>query len=299
MTTVHVILPNGNTYQTAGITASGNTASHAHQATDNHEAVHVDDNQVKIDADSNHVIEIQKDLDPFDNYIVCRKANSTEVFSVRANGVVNTTGSVIANDLAAEEVDADEMFTDRLEVFNVMEIFNDADNEGTENDASRIVMTQPIYIQPKTGSNIPPTLNTTGSIAVQGAGKMGYVPTHPNGATIDGAECTLGRSRFIGDLSHDNDGLLLRFRKNNKNHKVLVCAEPDDPNIVIYSNKEEPYIELVNVGPDQEETEENVVFRVLADGDIASSQISDMESAIAELETEVEQLKARLDLLEN
>ena len=296
MTTVHVILPNGETYETANIQAE--TTSHAHQTTDDHEAVHVDDNQIKIDADTGHVIDITKDLGLFENYIRCRTANNAEVFAVRGSGEVVTTAAVVAHDVDAEMLQSEELFTDRIVVPNVVEVLNDADNIGTADDASRIVMTQPVYIQPKANSNIPPTLNTSGSIAVQGAGKVGFVPTHPNGATIDGAECTLGRSRFIGDFSHDNDGLLLRFRKNGKNHKVLLCAEPGDPNLIVYSHKANPYMEFVNVGPDQEDTEENVVFRVKHTGDIQSTQMDNVLSQLVDLENEVNQLRARLDLLE-
>ena len=167
-------------------------------------------------------------------------------------------------------------------------------------------ITKSIYIQPTPDSIIPPTLNTTGSIALQGNGKMGYVPQHPNGNTIAGSEYTLGRSSYIGDNSHDNDGLILRKREPNsddnieRNHKVLMCCEVSDPNILIMSRKNQHahYLRFANCGPDEHMTSQNIMFEVANNGDIKSEQIDALVSTVADLFTTVNQLQTRVAALE-
>ena len=59
MATVNVILPGGLTYTTATVPVEP-TQAHEHDEKDNHEAIHVDDNQVVIDAHQDEVINITK-----------------------------------------------------------------------------------------------------------------------------------------------------------------------------------------------------------------------------------------------
>lgn len=174
-------------------------------------------------------------------------------------------------------------------------------------------MTKTIYVQPPAHNNIPPTLNTTGSVAIKGAGKLGYTPNYSNGNTIEDTLYTLGRSEFIGDNTHDNDGITMRKHMANDNlifyhHKVLICPDSSDPNISVYSQKNNgvPYLQFINVGPEQEVTSFNKVFTITQTGLIDSVQISDMEDLLIQhdqkvtsLEQHVEALQTQLDTLQD
>ena len=303
MATVNVILPGGLTYTTATVPAeTTQAATHEHDEKDNHEAIHVDDNQVVIDAHKDEVIKITKDLAANEKYILLQKANGQEVFSVENNGDANMR-DITANEMFAAEMDADHISGERLTIDNTIDIYYDEAGESSNNDNSRVLITKPVYIQPTADNNIPPTLNTSGSIALQGSGKVGFVPHHPNGAIIEGAEYSLGRSEYIGDLSHDNDGLLLRTRREidgvTRNHKLLLCPDPTDPNLTIYSTKHQSdYLQFINVGPEVQTLDDNIVFAVGSDGDIRSQQMNDLDGLLLDHEQDLQTVNARLDVLE-
>ena len=389
MATVNVILPDGNTFTTATVTeiaAGGAAAEHVHDATDQHEAIHVDNNEVVVDGHQDQIIAITKTLNndqsfiqckdeagdlkfkvtgageaeakvmvatdilatqyvvapgirattilesegkllvkstlPFgEKYIDCQLDTGASIFSVDSDGVMRgqsvavsmevsglsmTTGILTVNGdctvTGMLQTLAKPDFQTGFKVPRTIDVVYDSIGEANNADTSRIVMTKTIYVQPALNSNIPPTLNTSGSIAISGAGKMGYIPSHPNGQVIPGTEYDIGRATQIGDQTHDNDGIRLRKRMMSedsveRNHTVLICPDSTDPNILVYSRKDDGanYLQFVNVGPDVIGTNENIVFRVTKHGDIQSQQVNEISSLVMESQQKVTVLEQQLE----
>ena len=125
MATVNVILPGGVTYTTATVPIeTTQTAAHEHDEKDNHEAIHVDDNQVVIDAHQNEVIKIRKDVPPNEKYISLQKQNGFEVFHVDHSGDL-WCKDVNCTEIFAVEMDADLLSGDRLTINNTIDVYYD------------------------------------------------------------------------------------------------------------------------------------------------------------------------------
>ena len=173
-------------------------------------------------------------------------------------------------------------------------------------DHSAIRIYRDVYIQPppnKAAGYAPPTLYTSGSIALCGDSAIGYVPYAGNGQQIPDTKYMFGRVGVLGDRSGDNDGMLM-LKLTNSLHQVHIAPEPNDPNILVQSTKgaNASYLKFVNVGPEVTAQDSNTVFEVKDTGHISSSQMDGINVSINSNELMIRQngvnMEQNIDLIE-
>ena len=259
MSIVNVILPDGTTYQTAEAIPS-QTTTIINTVEERHEVTHTTEELIIPNV---LVADFDKAYDDADTHVPDPLARSEQDFNVMpplqyGNRFKHSAG-----------------YADHTN-----------DNDPTT-DSSAIKMYRDVFIQPppnKPAGFEAPTLFTTGSIAVCGEGALGYVPYSVSGQQIPNSMYLLGRSKTMGDRSHDNDGLLMTIQKtNNLNvdnvHKVHISPEPSDPAILVESRRTEPFLKFIDRGPDETDvTEENTMFMIDSGGHIHCATITSLAS---------------------
>ena len=175
------------------------------------------------------------------------------------------------------------------------------DNDTTK-DSSAIKMYRTIYIEPppnKVPGFMTPTLFTGGSLCVCGEGAVSFTPYNGTGNQVPNTVYLFGHAPQIGDRSHDNDGLLMIKGETgptpDRMHKVHICPDPSDPNILIESEKHFTdngvYLRIINKGPEVTEGFK-IVFEIDSEGAIISDQMINNQIEFRSLEEDVLSNKA-------
>ena len=239
-----------------------------------HDEINVDQGIVKIDGDLNEPLVIKKTLDSAHKYLVCKTELNQDQFTV--SGV----GEVRCQDIGCDEAE----FTQGVSIGNNSDV--------AVINSSGLQLHKSFVMAAKVGSgDAPPTFLTEGTVAAIKDGQIAFVPYDEAGNPISGNVYKFGRQTNIGDLTHDNDGMLMRKTAidqddgSTKAHGIHISPDPTDPNILISSKKHVDmngfnydgyYLRCQNTGPDEEPTAENVVFQIDNTGRIESNQIIDL-----------------------
>ena len=263
-----------------------------------HQSLKVDD-VIHLDGDLDQPLVIKKTLTQAQKYMVCKTDEEAEQFSV--NGI----GQVVCQDLGCQEVEATESVSvgpsnDKIMLASV--------------DTNDVRIYKNLYMEPSGNPSVHPIIMTRGSIVTLQDGFFAYVPTEGEQA-IPGHVYTFGRQEFIGDLTHDNDGMNMRKTVANQDdpnqtlhHRIHLCPDPTDPSILICSKKhtnkdgfdfEGDYIQCRNVGPETPPTDANIVFQVNKDGDIKSQQIDNLVKSTTDNYADMTGLFGQLETLDN
>ena len=237
-----------------------------------HDEINVDQGIVKIDGDLNEPLVIKKTLDSAHKYIVCKTDQNNDQFTV--SGV----GEVRCQDIGCDEAE----FTQGVSIGNNSDVAV-INSSGLQLHKSFVMSANP--------GDAPPTFMTEGTVVAVKDGQIAFVPYDEAGNPISGHVYKFGRQTNIGDLTHDNDGMLMRKTAldqddgSTKAHGIHISPDPTDPNILISSKKHVSqdgfnydgyYLRCQNSGPDEEPTPDNVVFQIDNEGRIESNQIIDL-----------------------
>ena len=237
--------------------------------------IQVDGGAIHIDAHNadGHLV-IRADPSTDAKFISCiDSTNETEKLNVTTTGVVNTVG--VATGVLA--VSGDSALLGETDFGATNDKVMEVSSAGvTINSAKQLLLDGATY--------------STGGIALLKDAVLGYKPYEGNTPLPAGNIYTFGRHSQIGDLTHENDGICLRslssVRGIDQPHTVLICPDPNDPNIVIHSQKDHDYMKFI-AGPDNDPLINyiDVRFRVKHNGDIVSQQMSQIMNRLENLDS--------------
>ena len=136
-------------------------------------------------------------------------------------------------------------------------------------------------------------------MCVCGEGAVSFTPYNGTGNQVPNTVYLFGHAPQIGDRSHDNDGLLMIKGETgptpDRMHKVHICPDPSDPNILIESQKHFTdngvYLRIINKGPEVTEGFKTV-FEIDLEGAIISDQMINNQIEFRSLEEDVLNNKA-------
>ena len=237
--------------------------------------IQVDDGAIHIDAHNadGHLV-IRADPNTDAKFISCiDSTNDTEKVSVTTAGVTNAVG----------------VQTGVLGVSGDSALLGETDF-GASNDKVMEVTSAGVLINSTKQLDLDCATLSTGGIALLKDAVLGYKPYEGNTPLPAGNLYTFGRHSQIGDLTHENDGICLRslstVRGIDQPHTVLICPDPQDPNIVIHSQKYHDYMKFI-AGPDDDPLVNyiDVQFRVKNNGDIVSQQMSQIMNRLENLDS--------------
>ena len=129
---------------------------------------------------------------------------------------------------------------------------------------------------------------TPGLISLQGNGALIFTPYDDEGYPMTDCEFRLGRSQEIGDASHDNDGLEMKW----KTSEVLITPIPNTPAIRVTStsDRSQPFLQFTKSAVSK--------FKVSASGDITSNQMSFILAEVDALGEDTNDLRKRVTTIE-
>ena len=247
--------------------------------------IQVDDGAIHIDAHNaqGHLV-IRADPNTDAKFISCiDSTNNTEKVNVTTAGVTNSIG----------------LATGVLAVTGDSALVGNTDF-GAVNDKVMEVTGSGIQVNKET--LLDGATYSTGGIALLKDAVLGFKPYDGDTPLPAGNLYTFGRHSQIGDLTHENDGVCLRSLSSvnglNQPHTVLICPDPNDPNIVIHSQKNNDYLKFI-AGPDDDPmvNEVDVRFRVKHNGDIISRQMSQIMNRLEALDSMVALIAYNLNQL--
>ena len=247
--------------------------------------IQVDDGAIHIDAHNaqGHLV-IRADPNTDAKFISCiDSTNNTEKVNVTTAGVTNSIG----------------VATGVLAVTGDSALVGNTDF-GAVNDKVMEVTGSGIQVNKET--LLDGATYSTGGIALLKDAVLGFKPYDGDTPLPAGNLYTFGRHSQIGDLTHENDGVCLRSLSSvnglNQPHTVLICPDPNDPNIVIHSQKNNDYLKFI-AGPDDDPmvNEVDVRFRVKHNGDIISRQMSQIMNRLEALDSMVALISYNLNQL--
>ena len=247
--------------------------------------IQVDDGAIHIDAHNaqGHLV-IRADPNTDAKFISCiDSTNNTEKVNVTTAGVTNSIG----------------LATGVLAVTGDSALVGNTDF-GAVNDKVMEVTGSGIQVNKET--LLDGATYSTGGIALLKDALLGCKPYDGDTPLPAGNLYTFGRHSQIGDLTHENDGVCLRSLSSvnglNQPHTVLICPDPNDPNIVIHSQKNNDYLKFI-AGPDDDPmvNEVDVRFRVKHNGDIISRQMSQIMNRLEALDSMVALIAYNLNQL--
>ena len=249
--------------------------------------IQVDDGAIHIDAHNadGHLV-IRADPNTDAKFISCiDTTNETEKVSVTTAGVTNAVG----------------VQTGVLGVSGDSALLGETDF-GATNDKVMEVSSAGVTINSTKQLLLDGATYSTGGIALLQDAVLGFKPYDGNTPLPAGNIYTFGRHSQIGDLTHENDGICLRSLSTvhglNQPHTVLICPDPQDPNIVIHSDKDYDYMRFI-AGPDDEPmvNYDDVRFRVKNNGDIVSQQMSQIMNRLETLDSMIALMAYNLNQL--
>ena len=259
-----------------------------------HESVEVDGGVIKMDGDLSEPLVIKKTLTDADKYIRCTTDGGADQFTV--SGV----GEVRCQDVGCLEAE----FTQGVSI--------GASSDVAVINSTGLHLHKNLVISAYNGVGAPPTFYTSGTVAAVKDGQFAFVPYDDAGNQIPGHVYKFGRQTEIGDVTHDNDGMLMRKTAvdqddgSTKPHLVHISPDPTDPNLLISSKKhynkdgfvyDGAYIRCQKTGPHEPASVDDVVFEVDNNGRINSKQITDMASMGFEALSQTDVLHDNYDLL--